>query len=147
VSSRARVPVRHLRVNSLWPLTACRAADSILFERNLTRMKKNSFVRCMALLAAIAVAVPAFAKPFAKTISIAQPAKVGKSELKAGEYRLQIEGNKATVQKGKQVVAESEGRWEDRSTKSDYNSVVLSETGRVMEVRFAGQARVFVFSE
>jgi hypothetical protein len=110
-------------------------------------MKTNSFVRCMALLAAIAVAVPAFAKPFAKTISIAQPAIVGKSELKAGEYRLEIEGNKATVQKGKQVVAESEGRWEDRSTKSDYNSVVLSETGRVMEVRFAGQARVFVFSE
>jgi len=101
----------------------------------------------MALLAAIAVAVPAFAKPFSKTINISQTAKVGKSELKAGEYRLAIEGNKATVQKGKEVVAESEGRWEDRSAKSEYNSVVLNETGKVMEVRFAGQARVFVFSE
>jgi hypothetical protein len=110
-------------------------------------MKTNSFVRSMALLATIALAVPAFAKPFAKTISFAQSAKVGKSELKAGEYRLEIEGNKATVQKGKQVVAESEGRWEDRSTKSDYNSVVIGETGQVKEVRFAGQARVFVFSE
>jgi len=110
-------------------------------------MKTNSFVRSMALLAAIAVAVPAFAKPFSKTISITQTAKVGKSELKAGEYRLEIEGNKATVQKGKEVVAESEGRWEDRSAKSDYNSVVLSETGKIMEVRFAGQTRVFVFSE
>jgi hypothetical protein len=93
------------------------------------------------------LAVPAFAKPFAKTINIAQTAKLGKSELKAGEYRLQIEGTKATVQKGKQVVAESEGRWEDRSTKSDYDSIVLGENGQVMEVRFAGQARVFVFSE
>jgi hypothetical protein len=110
-------------------------------------MKTNSFVRSMALLAAIAVAVPAFAKPFSKTINISQTSKVGKSELKAGEYRLAIEGNKATVQKGKEVVAESEGRWEDRSAKSEYNSVVLSETGKVMEVRFAGQARVFVFSE
>jgi hypothetical protein len=110
-------------------------------------MKTNSVVRSMALLAAIALAVPAFAKPFAKTISFAQSAKVGKSELKAGEYRLEIEGNKATVQKGKQVVAESEGRWEDRSTKSDYNSVVIGETGQVKEVRFAGQTRVFVFSE
>jgi hypothetical protein len=110
-------------------------------------MKTNSFVRSMALLAAIAVAVPAFAKPFSKTINISQTAKVGKSELKAGEYRLAIEGNKATVQKGKEVVAESEGRWEDRSAKSEYNSVVLNETGKVMEVRFAGQARVFVFSE
>ena len=101
----------------------------------------------MALLAALAVALPTFAKPFAKTISIAQSAKVGKSELKAGQYRLEIEGNKATVQKGKQVVAESEGRWEDRSTKSDYNSVVIGENGQVREVRFAGQTRVFVFSE
>ncbi len=147
MSSRARVLVRHLRVNSLWPVAACRVADSIPLERKLTRMKTNSFVRCMALLAAIAVAVPAFAKPFAKTISIGQAAKVGKSELKAGEYRLEIEGTKATVQKGKQVVAESEGRWEDRSSKSDYNSVVIGENGQVREVRFAGQARVFVFSE
>ena len=101
----------------------------------------------MALLAAIAMAVPAFAKPFSKTISIAQTAKLGRFELTAGEYRLQIEGNKATVQKGKQVVAESEGRWEDRSAKSAYNSLLLGENGQVKEARFAGQTRVFVFSE
>jgi hypothetical protein len=110
-------------------------------------MKTNSFFRSIALLAAIALAIPAFAKPFSKTINIAQAAKLGKSELKAGEYRLQIEGTKATVQRGKEVVAESEGRWEDRSTKSNYDSVLLSETGQVKEVRFAGQTRVFVFSE
>lgn len=110
-------------------------------------MKTNSFVRSMALLAAFALAVPAFAKPFAKTISITQTAKLGKSELRAGEYRLAIEGNKATVQKGKEVVAESEGRWEDRNTKSDYDSVVLNGNGQVLEVRFAGKTRVFVFSE
>ena len=110
-------------------------------------MKTNSFVRSLALLAAFALAVPAFAKPFAKTITIPQTAKLGRSELKAGEYRLEIEGNKATVQKGKQVVAESEGRWEDRSTKSAYDSLLLGENGQVREVRFAGQTRVFVFSE
>src|ERR1700720_3157996 len=110
-------------------------------------MKTNSFLRSMALLAAVALAIPAFAKPFTKTISFSQSAKVGKSELKAGEYRLEIEGNKATVQKGKQVVAESEGRWEDRSTKSSYDSLLISENGQVKEVRFAGQTRVFVFSE
>src|SRR5260370_13983744 len=123
------------------------AADSILVERKLKRMQTNSFVRHMALLAAVALAVPAFAKPVSKTINIAQTAKLGKSELKAGEYRLEIEGNKATVQKGKRVVAESEGRWEDRSAKSDYDAVLLGENGQVREVRFAGQTRVFVFSE
>ncbi len=147
MSSRARVLVRHMRVNSVWPMSASNAADSIVFERELTRMKSNSFVRSMALLAATALAVPAFAKPFAKTINIAQAAKLGKTDLRAGEYRLEIDGNKATVQKGKQVVAESEGRWEDRSAKAAYDSILVGENGQVREVRFAGQTRVFVFSE
>ena len=110
-------------------------------------MKTKLFFRSIALLAALALTVPAFAKPFAKTIIVSQNAKLGKSELKAGEYRLQIEGTKATVQKGKAVVAESEGRWEDRSTKAPYDSLLVGENGQVKEVRFAGQARVFVFSE
>ena len=110
-------------------------------------MKTKLLLRSIALLAAIALTLPAFAKPFAKTINVSQDAKLGKSELKAGEYRLQIEGTKATVQKGKQVVAESEGRWEDRSAKSSYDALLISENGQVKEVRFAGQTRVFVFSE
>jgi len=110
-------------------------------------MKTNSFVRSLALLAAIALAVPVFAKPFSKTISVQHTAKVGKTELQAGEYRLLIDGNKATVQKGHSVVAESEGRWEDRSAKSVYDSLLIGEDGQVKEARFAGQARVFVFSE
>ena len=147
MSSRARVLARRLRVNSLEPRAAGCVADSILFERKLTRMKTNSFVRSMVLLAALALAVSAFAKPFAKTINISQTAKLGKSELKAGEYRLEIDGNKAVVQKGRQVVAESEGRWEERNAKSVYDSLLLGENGQVREVRFAGQTRVFVFSE
>jgi hypothetical protein len=110
-------------------------------------MKTNSFFRCIALLAAVALAVPAFAKPFAKTINVIQTAKIGKAELRAGAYRLQIDGTRATVQKDREVVAESEGRWEDRSTKATYDSLLLSENGQVKEVRFAGQSRVFVFNE
>ena len=146
MSARARVLARPSACQLL-SLVKLASRLTRFRERNLKRMKSNSFVRCLALLAAIALAAPAFAKPFTKTITISQTAKLGKAELTAGEYRLQIEGNKATVQKGKQVVAESDGRWEDRSAKSDYNSVVISEKGQVLEVRFAGQARVFVFSE
>jgi hypothetical protein len=110
-------------------------------------MKTNSFFRSLALLAAIALAVPVFAKPITKTINIAQAAKVGRADLQAGEYRLLIDGNKVTVQKGKQMVAESEGRWEDRQSKSAYDSVLLGENGQVKEVRFVGENRVFVLNE
>ena len=110
-------------------------------------MKIQSFVRSAALVAALAAAVPAFSKPVAKTISISQRAKLGKADLQAGEYRLLIDGSKATVVKNKTTVAESEGRWEDRDTKSQYDAVLLGENGQVKEVRFSGQKRVFVFSE
>jgi hypothetical protein len=116
-------------------------------ERKLTRMKTNSFFRSAALLAALALAVPLFAKPFTKTINIAQAAKVGKADLTAGEYRLLIDGNKVTVQKGNKPVAESEGRWEDRQTKALYDSLLIGVDGQVREVRFAGKAQVFVFNE
>ena len=110
-------------------------------------MKTNSLFPSIALLAAMALAMPALAKPFATTISLTQTAKLGRAQLQTGQYRLEIEGNKTTVQKGRQLVAESEGRWEDRSAKSNYDSLLLDENGRVKEVRFAGKARVFVFNE
>jgi hypothetical protein len=110
-------------------------------------MKSNAIVRTAALLAALCVSVPVFAKPFVKTINITQTAKVGQTTLQAGEYRLSIDGNKVTVQHGKDQVAQSEGRWEDRETKSDYDAVLLGENGQVKEVRFSGQKRVFVFNE
>ncbi len=143
------------REYSPWPcvstlpvlLAVCFTADSIPTERKLTRMKTNSLFRSIALLAAIALAVPVFAKPFSKTINIAQAAKVGKADLVAGEYHLLIDSNKVTIHKGKQMMAESEGRWEDRQTKSAYDSVLLGENGQLIEVRFAGQNRVFVLNE
>jgi len=110
-------------------------------------MKINSIHRTAALFVALAMVVPVFGKPLTKTINISQPAKVGKASLEAGEYQLSIDGTKATVQKGKNTVAESEGRWEEREAKSRYTSILVGENGQVREVRFAGQKKVFVFAE
>ena len=110
-------------------------------------MKSITLVRTAALLGAFCLSVPVFAKPFVKTLSISQPAKVGQVTLQAGEYKFSIDGDKVTVQRGKDQVAQSEGRWEDRSTKSDYDAVLLNADGQVKEVRFSGQKRVFVFNQ
>jgi len=110
-------------------------------------MKSNSIYRIAGLFVALALTTPVFAKPYTKTINISQSAKFGKASVQAGEYRLSIDGTKATVQQGKNTVAESEGRWEDRDTKSQYTAVLLNENGQVKEVRFAGEKKVFVFSE
>ena len=110
-------------------------------------MKFNSILRSLALAAALVSTVPLLAKPFTKTINIAQSAKLGKADLQAGEYRLMIDGSKVTVQKGSQVLAEGEGRWEERATKSSSDSVLISSNGQLKEVRFSGKTRVFVISE
>jgi hypothetical protein len=110
-------------------------------------MFAKSLARTIALGAAVALAVPMFAKPIAKTINISQPAKFGKAELKAGRYTLLIDGSRVTIQNGKDVLGEIEGRWEERDVKSPYNSVLIGQGRVVKEVRFAGSRSVLVLSE
>ncbi len=109
-------------------------------------MRIKSLVRFIALLAVVALAIPAVAKPISKNINIAESAKLGTSELSAGEYRLLIDGAKVTVQRNSKVVAEAQGRWEDRDEKARYNAVLLGPNHEVKEIRFAGERRVFVIA-
>ena len=110
-------------------------------------MRLNTILRSAAFAVALACTVHLLAKPVSRTINITQPTKIGKVDLRAGAYRLLIDGSKATVQKGRVVLAESEGRWEERSTKAPNDSVLIGEHGQVKEVRFSGQTKVFVFNE
>jgi hypothetical protein len=98
------------------------------------------------MLAVVALAVPAMAKPVSKSMSLARPAKFGNTQLTVGDYRLLIDGNKVTVQRGKEVIAQAAGRWETRPQKSRYNSVVVGADGQVQEVRFAGDSHVLLIS-
>ncbi len=109
-------------------------------------MHIKSLVRFVALLGALALAVPAMAKPISKHINIASPAKVGSTHLKAGEYHLLIDGTKVTVHSGSKVVAEVEGRWEQRDRKSQNDAVLLGPNGEVKEIRFAGDNRVLLLT-
>src|SRR5260370_37504206 len=104
----------------------------------LTPMRSKSLLQIVALLAVGGLAVPVLAKPISKSITITRAAKIGKTNLSAGEYRLLIDGNKVTAQKGNKDVAESEGRWEERQEKSNADSVLVASDGTVQEVRFAG---------
>ncbi|HEV1993676.1 MAG TPA: hypothetical protein VGR03_05045 [Candidatus Acidoferrum sp.] len=110
-------------------------------------MKTNSFVRSMALLAAIALAVPAFAKPVLQNFQLSQKTLIGKSALNAGEYRFLIDGNRVTVTKGRDTLAESEGRWEEREKKYEYTELVSTTGGQLLELRFAGKKSVFVLNQ
>jgi hypothetical protein len=110
-------------------------------------MASKSFIRSVVLLAAVAISVPAFAKPMVKNIPLNHSVQVGKTDVKAGEYRFLIDGNHLTIQNGKKVVAEAEGRWEDRDKKSEYTEILSNNEGKVLELRFAGQKSAFVLAQ
>lgn len=111
-------------------------------------MQSKSIVRSMVLFSAIAFAsVPLFAKPMSKSIPLNHEVHVGTSDVKAGEYRFLIDGNHLTILNGKKTVAEADGKWEDRDTKSEYTAVVSGADGKVVELRFAGQKNVFVLAQ
>lgn len=110
-------------------------------------MKKASLMQSLVLLGLFALAAPAFAKPILKTMKIDMPAHMGQHQLQAGDYRLKIDGNAVTVEKDHKTAAETQGHWEERSTKSPYNSVLVDADGRIKEVRFEGEKRVLVLSE
>jgi hypothetical protein len=110
-------------------------------------MKSNTLVRNLALAATLAITVPVFAKPVAKTLAVNHPVKFGKVDVKAGDYRAMIDDNHLTLLNGKKVIAESAGRWEERNEKSNYTSIVSNSDGRVLELRFEGKSQVFVLSE
>jgi len=109
-------------------------------------MRSKSLVRILALVAVAALAVPVLAKPFSKNINLLQPAKVGTAQLPVGEYRILVDGSKVTVQQGKKILAEVEGRWEERDRKQTRNSILVGPNGEVQEFRFAGDSRVLVLS-
>jgi hypothetical protein len=107
----------------------------------------SSLVRSVVLLAAVAIAVPAFAKPMTKNIPLIHDALVGKTDVKAGEYRFLIDGNHLTVMNGRKTVAEADGRWEDRDQKNQNTEILSGENGKVMEIRFEGQKSAFVLAQ
>ena len=52
---------------------------------------------------------------------------VGKYDVKAGDYNVLIDGNHLTLKKNNKVVAEADGRWEERNVKSEYTEILSNE--------------------
>jgi len=107
----------------------------------------NKMFRSLLLASALAISVPAFAKPMVKVLPITHPMHLGKTTIESGEYRFLIDGNHLTVQKGKKLVAESDGRWEERDVAVPYDEIVSTGDGNILELRFGGKKSVFVLTQ
>ncbi|MBI3406335.1 MAG: hypothetical protein HY046_12850 [Acidobacteria bacterium] len=103
-------------------------------------------VRGSLIIAVLALTLPALAEPVAKSINLLVPAKVGRTQLDVGQYKILIDGEKVTVKQGNKVIAETTGEFVERPTKQTNNSVLVGGSGQLQEVRFAGEKRVLILN-
>ena len=119
-------------------------------------MKVGSFAgRITLTLAILLMATLSAVAQNARTLKLPYSASVNGKQLAAGEYKVTWETHspEATVNfaQKREVVATVEGKWVDRDTKYEANSVVYSMnpdgSRTIMEVRFAGLKGALVFGE
>lgn len=104
-------------------------------------MKLFTSVFCFATLAAFAGSAPVY------NVTLTEPATVAGSDLKAGDYRISVNGDKATIKIGKTSV-EVPVKVETGSQKFAYTSVESrTEAGKVMvdDIRVGGTSTTLVF--
>lgn len=80
-------------------------------------------------------------------VTLAQPASVGGKQLKAGEYKIQVEGNKAIIKSGKNVV-EVPAKVETANRRFESTQVQIEDVGSkpwVDEIRIGGTTTKIVF--
>jgi hypothetical protein len=108
-------------------------------------LKKIVIALAIFALAASAGSIPLKINSF--TINLMQPATVQGQELKAGEYRLTINGEKMTFVKGK-VTVEVPVKVEQVEQKFDTTSVRYTGTEKmqITEIRVGGTKTKLVFS-
>ncbi len=107
-------------------------------------MQSKVLRRIVAVLALAALAMPVFAKPIHRDITLSRAVKFGKTQIEAGAYVLLVDGSRVTLKQGRKIVAEIDATWEERETAAPYGSVLINRYGQIEEVRFRGSNRVLV---
>ena len=101
--------------------------------------------RGLILLAALAVSFPAWAALAKKTVHIQHRLQVGDTTLAPGDYTVVVDGNEATFNQGRKVVAKVPCALKEGSEKFAQDAVIYADTA-ITEIRFAGQSQVITFT-
>ncbi len=106
---------------------------------------RKSIISTLALLAMTALAMPAISETFSKNVTFTEALSVGGTQLKAGEYKVTVNGTNVTIEKGHDVLVKTEGRVEQRPAKYYATTVVHDASGAVREIDLSGRNEAIVF--
>lgn len=105
-----------------------------------------SYTKVALAFGTVALAVATAASTY--HFQITDPAWVGGTELRPGDYKIDVEGNKAVIKSGKNNVAEAPAKAETGDKKYAYTSVDLASDGgksMLKEIRIGGTNTRIVF--
>ena len=108
-------------------------------------MKRTSVFAC----AIITLGMTAWAAGKSYSVSLYDPAMAGATELKPGDYQLNVDNGKATIHKGK-VTAENPVRVETAPEKYRSTSVLYTRADgklHIKEIHIGGTTTNLVFTE
>ncbi len=104
--------------------------------------------KLLVVFATLALAL-ASAADKSYSITLNEPASVNGTQLKPGDYKLQVEGDKAVLKMGKKTVVEVPAKVETAERKFDTTSVAIDSTTsqpKISEIRIGGTNKRIVFS-
>jgi hypothetical protein len=105
--------------------------------------RRNYIAVGVALLVALVLAFPAFARPDRASIDLSRTCQVGSSSIQAGTYKVVLDTNKVSFLLNGKLVAEATGEWKKADTPSDYTSVTYDQNGRVTQIHLRGRDSYF----
>lgn len=93
--------------------------------------------------ATLALAVASAASSY--RVTLFQPSVFGGTEVKAGEYKIELKDNKFFLKDGKKMV-EADVKVETADQKFSATTVRYQENGKVQEIRLGGTTTKLVFA-
>jgi len=105
--------------------------------------QRRNIAVAVAMLAVLALAIPALAQPDRASVVISRTCQVGSSSLPAGNYRVVFDGNKVSFLRSGKVVAEANGEWKKTPQKTLDTSVIYEASGRIIEIHVEGRDSYF----
>ena len=97
------------------------------------------------MLAVATFALTAFAASNTFHVTFDEAAWINGTQVKAGDYKLQVEGDKAVLKSGKTVI-EAPAKLETAEHKFDTTGVVMDSKGKVQEIQIGGTKDRIVFA-
>jgi hypothetical protein len=90
----------------------------------------------------VALAVASAATKY--SITLYQPSVVNGTQLKPGDYKIEVNGDKAVFKQGKNTV-ETPVKVEDDASKASSNSIRYADGNKIQEIRIGGSHTKLVF--